>query len=137
MRTFLIVGVLVGLLVALTVWFVVRVAGHLAEGRVRLEHTVLRVGDQQAFVNVLEDALRELVPVARELHIADVAGGADQAQRQPVRCAFGHQRVQLEQASKDVKEISAKALESASGRSAMEALQKVLVEKEPNTRSGK
>jgi hypothetical protein len=37
---------------------------------------------------------------------------------------------QLDQAHRDVKEISAKALESASGRSAMEALQKVL-EKEP------
>jgi len=43
---------------------------------------------------------------------------------------------QVEQAHRDVKEISAKALESASGRSAMEALQKVL-EKEPNLKSGK
>jgi len=43
---------------------------------------------------------------------------------------------QLEQAHRDVKEISAKALDSASGRSAMEALQKVL-EKEPNSRPGK
>jgi colicin import membrane protein len=39
-------------------------------------------------------------------------------------------KTQLDQAHHDVKEISAKALESASGRSAMEALQKVL-EKEP------
>jgi hypothetical protein len=38
-------------------------------------------------------------------------------------------KVQLDQAHRDVKEISAKALESASGRSALEALQKV-VEKE-------
>jgi hypothetical protein len=43
---------------------------------------------------------------------------------------------QLEQAHHDVKEISAKALESASGRSAMEALQKVL-EKEPAAKQGK
>jgi hypothetical protein len=35
-------------------------------------------------------------------------------------------KAQLDQAHRDVKEISAKALESASGRSAMEALQKVL-----------
>lgn len=41
-------------------------------------------------------------------------------------------KTQLDQAHHDVKEISAKALESASGRSAMEALQKVL-EKEPGT----
>ncbi|HJT78591.1 MAG TPA: hypothetical protein VJ739_15405 [Gemmataceae bacterium] len=43
---------------------------------------------------------------------------------------------QLEQAHRDMKEISAKALESASGRSAMEALQKVL-EKEPSAKPGK
>jgi hypothetical protein len=41
-------------------------------------------------------------------------------------------KTQLDQAHHDVKEISAKALESASGRSAMEALQKVL-EKDPTT----
>ncbi len=45
-------------------------------------------------------------------------------------------RTQLEQAHRDVKEISAKALESASGRSAMEALQKVL-EKDQNGKPGK
>jgi colicin import membrane protein len=46
-------------------------------------------------------------------------------------------KTQLDQAHHDVKEISAKALESASGRSAMEALQKVL-EKDPATyKSGK
>jgi hypothetical protein len=45
-------------------------------------------------------------------------------------------KAQLEQAHHDVKEISAKALESASGRSAMEALQKVL-EKEPAAKQGK
>jgi hypothetical protein len=43
---------------------------------------------------------------------------------------------QLDQAHHDVKEISAKALESASGRSAMEAVQKVL-EKEQNFKPGK
>jgi hypothetical protein len=43
---------------------------------------------------------------------------------------LGDLKTQLDQAHHDVKEISAKALESASGRSAMEALQKVL-EKEP------
>jgi colicin import membrane protein len=44
---------------------------------------------------------------------------------------------QLDRARNDVKEISSKALESASGRSAMEALQKVL-EKDPTTyKSGK
>jgi len=41
-------------------------------------------------------------------------------------------KAQLDQARQDVKEISARALESASGRSAMEALQKVL-EKDPAT----
>jgi colicin import membrane protein len=41
-------------------------------------------------------------------------------------------KAQLEQAHRDMKEISAKALESASGRSAMEALQKVL-ETEPGS----
>jgi hypothetical protein len=45
-------------------------------------------------------------------------------------------KTQLEQAHRDAKEISAKALDSASGRSAMEALQKVL-EKEPNYKPGK
>lgn len=46
-------------------------------------------------------------------------------------------KTQLDQAHHDVKEISAKALESVSGRSAMEALQKVL-EKDPSTyKSGK
>jgi colicin import membrane protein len=45
-------------------------------------------------------------------------------------------KAQLEQAHRDVKEISAKALDSASGRSAMEALQKVL-EKEQNYKPGK
>jgi hypothetical protein len=40
-------------------------------------------------------------------------------------------QTQLEQAARDVKEISAKALESASGRSAMEALQKVLEKDQP------
>jgi hypothetical protein len=45
-------------------------------------------------------------------------------------------KAQLEQAHRDVKEISAKALESASGRSAMEALQKVL-EKEQVSKPGK
>src|SRR5262249_52690255 len=43
---------------------------------------------------------------------------------------------QLDQAHHDVKEISPKALESASGRSAMEALQKVL-EKEQNFKPSK
>jgi colicin import membrane protein len=45
-------------------------------------------------------------------------------------------RTQLEQAHRDVKEISAKALDSASGRSAMEALQKVM-EKEPTYKPSK
>jgi hypothetical protein len=45
-------------------------------------------------------------------------------------------KTQLDQAHHDVKEISGKALESASGRSAMEALQKVL-EKEPSSKQGK
>jgi hypothetical protein len=45
-------------------------------------------------------------------------------------------KTQLEQAHRDVKEISAKALDSASGRSAMEALQKVL-EKEQTYKPGK
>ncbi len=45
-------------------------------------------------------------------------------------------KAQLDQAHRDAKEISAKALESASGRSAMEALQKVL-EKEPNYKPSK
>ncbi|HWG47919.1 MAG TPA: hypothetical protein VN688_34470 [Gemmataceae bacterium] len=45
---------------------------------------------------------------------------------------LGDLKTQLDQAHHDVKEISAKALESASGRSAMEALQKVL-EKDPAT----
>ena len=49
---------------------------------------------------------------------------------------LGDLKAQLEQAHHDVKEISAKALESASGRSAMEALQKVL-EKEPAAKQGK
>jgi hypothetical protein len=43
---------------------------------------------------------------------------------------------QIDQAHQDVKEISARALESASGRSAMEALQRVL-EKEPPTKPSK
>ncbi len=45
-------------------------------------------------------------------------------------------KTQLDQAHRDMKEISAKALESASGRSAMEALQMVL-EKEPNYKPSK
>ncbi len=45
-------------------------------------------------------------------------------------------KVQLEAARRDVKDISAKALDSASGRSAMEALQKVL-EKDQPTKSSK
>ncbi len=45
-------------------------------------------------------------------------------------------KTQLDQSHRDVMEIYAKALESASGRSAMEALQKVL-EKEPNYKPGK
>jgi len=45
-------------------------------------------------------------------------------------------KAQLEQAHRDVKEISAKAFESVSGRSAMEALQKVL-EKDQPQRPGK
>jgi len=43
---------------------------------------------------------------------------------------------QLEQARADVKEISGKALESASGRDAMSAMQKML-EKEPSSKQGK
>jgi colicin import membrane protein len=50
---------------------------------------------------------------------------------------LGELKEQLDRARDDVKEISSKALESASGRSAMEALQKVL-EKDPATyKSGK
>jgi len=45
-------------------------------------------------------------------------------------------KAQLEQAHRDVKEISAKALDSASDRSAMAALQKVL-EKEPSYKPSK
>lgn len=45
-------------------------------------------------------------------------------------------KAQVEQANRDAKEIAAKALESASGRSAMEAMQKVM-EKEQPTKSGK
>jgi colicin import membrane protein len=45
---------------------------------------------------------------------------------------LGELKMQLDQARNDVKEISSRALESASGRSAMEALQKVL-EKDPAT----
>jgi hypothetical protein len=41
-------------------------------------------------------------------------------------------RAQLEQSHRDVKEISSKALDSASGRSAMEALQKVLEKDQPS-----
>lgn len=46
-------------------------------------------------------------------------------------------KAQLEQAQRDVKEISQKALESASGRSAMEAMQKVFLEKDQPAKSGK
>lgn len=45
-------------------------------------------------------------------------------------------KTQLEQARADMKEISAKALESASGRDAMAAMQK-LMEKEPSSKQGK
>lgn len=45
-------------------------------------------------------------------------------------------KTQLEQARQDVKEISAKALDSASGRSTMEALQRVM-EKEPTSQKSK
>lgn len=45
-------------------------------------------------------------------------------------------KAQLEQAHRDIKEISAKAVDSASGRSALEALQKVL-EKETPTKLSK
>src|SRR5262249_39597138 len=45
-------------------------------------------------------------------------------------------KAQLDQARADVKEISGKALESASGRDAMAAMQK-LMEKEPASKSGK
>ena len=46
-------------------------------------------------------------------------------------------KVQLDSARHDVKEISSKALEIASGRSAMEALQKVLEKDQPPNRPGK
>lgn len=45
-------------------------------------------------------------------------------------------KVQLDQARADVKEISSRALESASGRSAMEAMQRVM-EKEPASKQSK
>jgi hypothetical protein len=45
-------------------------------------------------------------------------------------------KAQLDQARADVKEISGKALESASGRDAMAAMQK-LIEKEPSAKPGK
>ena len=45
-------------------------------------------------------------------------------------------KVQLDQARADVKEISGKALESASGRDAMAAMQKMM-EKEPSSKQGK
>jgi hypothetical protein len=45
-------------------------------------------------------------------------------------------KAQLDQARADVKEISAKALESASGRDAMSAMQRMM-EKEPSSKQGK
>jgi hypothetical protein len=45
-------------------------------------------------------------------------------------------KAQLDQARADVKEISGKALESASGRDAMAAMQK-MIEKEPSSKQGK
>jgi DNA repair exonuclease SbcCD ATPase subunit len=51
---------------------------------------------------------------------------------------IGELRAQMEQAHRDVKEISAKALESASGRHAMEAMQNVLASsKDAPTKSTK
>lgn len=50
---------------------------------------------------------------------------------------LGEIKTQLDQAHHDVKEISAKALESASGRSAMEALQKVLEKDQTTYKTGK
>jgi hypothetical protein len=49
---------------------------------------------------------------------------------------IGSLKSQLDQARADVKEISARALDSASGRDAMAAMQKI-IEKEPSSKQGK
>src|SRR5262249_26070068 len=62
--------------------------------------------------------------------------GSMKAALEKANTQIGDLRTQLEQAHRDAKDIAAKALESASGRSAMEALQKVL-EKDQTTKPGK
>jgi hypothetical protein len=73
----------------------------------------------------------ELAQKLAAQEVASLKQALDKANAQ-----LGELKAQMEQAHHDVKEISAKALESASGRSAMEALQKVL-EKEPSGKQGK
>ena len=73
-----------------------RVARDLRERGVRFEHALLRVGDEQAFVQVLEEALGQILPLACFVDVADVASRADDAQRSAGAVALGHEGVQFE-----------------------------------------
>jgi chromosome segregation ATPase len=97
-------------------------AGIIATNSVKKEY-------EHKMVIVTKDT--ELAQKLAAQEVASLKQALDKATAQ-----LGELKAQLEQAHHDVKEISAKALESASGRSAMEALQKVL-EKEPSPKQGK
>lgn len=54
-----------------------------------------------------------------------------------LQAQVGNLKANLEQAQRDVKEISAKALESASGRSTTEALQRIMEKEQGGAKAGK
>jgi colicin import membrane protein len=74
----------------------------------------------------------EMAAKLAEQEVSSLRQALDKATMQLVEL-----KEQLDRARDDVKEISSKALESASGRSAMEALQKVLEKDPANYKSGK
>ena len=78
--------------------FGLRKSGDFAISRIDFDDSLLRVGNQQAFVQVSKQDVRQLALVLCGMHVADIPRRTDQAQRFSTRISLGHQCVQLEPA---------------------------------------
>ena len=75
-----------------------RGAGDLRIGRVHVEHAVVGVGDQEAFVQVLEQARGQTLALLRRLLLGHVDQHAEQSRRPVAAVALGDHRMALEPA---------------------------------------
>ena len=78
--------------------FLARHAEDLAVRRVDVEHVQLRIGDQQPLVQVLEQAGRQALALARVVALAAVGQRGDHARGLIERAALGHHQLQFQPA---------------------------------------